>query len=221
MLKTLLSFQKRFPEIKIIGVATDDPTKAWTSPQKRLWQYPHTKEEEDMVADLAKKNGIPVWQGRVKTEEFSKIFSKDWMPDLCYMGVFGQKIPEAIWSSPLYGFYNFHSCAGLVWPSNGGPQAFESMASDGESRGAVAVHVVDNKFDHGPLVAFSEFFPFFRQESVMKTFKRTSPLIEKLMSWHLRKILGLPTIKEEVPRVVIDEQWMSITRLSTDLKSTA
>lgn len=208
MLESLLSLQQRFPEIEIVGVASDDPTKEWVSPQKRLWRHPHMKEEEEMVAGLATRQGIPVWRGRVKTEEFQAEF-KEWMPDVCYMGVFGQKIPENIWSSPLYGFYNFHSCAGDVWPSNTGAQAFESMTEAGERRISTAMHVVDNEFDHGPLVAFSRFMPFFPEEAVMDTFKRTSPLIAELVTWHVCETLGVPSLKNS-PRVVVAEQMTHI-----------
>jgi methionyl-tRNA formyltransferase len=120
------------------------------------------------------------------------------------MGVFGQRIPENIWSFPLYGFYNFHPCAGVAWPSNVGPHPFESMASDSESRGSVAMHMVDNEFDHGPLVSFSEFFPVFPQEGVMAASRRTSPLAAGLMAWHIAQILSLPC--NDAPRVIVEEQ---------------
>ena len=205
LLQNTLSLKERYPEIEIVGVASDDPHQSYVSPQKRLWQYPHTEKEEEMVAAIAKKNGIPVWRERVKTRKFHNVFSS-WMPDVCYMSVFGQRIPETIWSRPLYGFYNFHSCGGEVWPSNTGAQAFESMSRDSAARGAVAMHAVDNELDHGPLVAFSRFFNFSADEGVLQTFKRTSPLVGELMTWHLEEILGANTKDVTSPRVINEEQ---------------
>lgn len=202
LLENLLDLRKRFPEIELVGVASDDPSKPWVSPQKRLWQYKHSNQEEEMVADLAKREGLPVWRGRVKDDGFREEFLKRWSPDLCYMSVFGQRIPEHIWNYPLFGFYNFHSCAGETWPSNVGAQAFESMAADGEKRGAVAMHQIDNEFDHGPLIAFSPFFSFDEKDGVMHTFKKTSPHVGKLMAWHLQTLLGVDVPTEELPRVI-------------------
>jgi len=220
MLEKLLLLQQKIPEIEIVGVATDDPTKAWVSPEKRLWRLPHTREEEEMVADLATQQGIPVWRGRVRTEEFQTRFIKEWMPDVSYMSAFGQRIPESIWSSPLYGFYNFHPCAGKTWPSNVGTNPLESMASDEEARGAIAMHAVDNEFDHGDLVAFSEFFSFSPQEGVMETFKRISPLAAELMAWHVGEILGDTTLSS-TPRIVIDEQMAFVRTRQAKLNKRA
>ncbi|MDD3182805.1 MAG: hypothetical protein PHD48_08400 [Alphaproteobacteria bacterium] len=212
MLETLLSLQQQIPELEVVGVASDDPTKSWVSPHKRLWQYPHTKTEEDMVANLATRNDIPVWRARIKDEDFYNEFTKKWMPDICYMGVFGQRIPENIWTKPLYGFYNFHSCAGQVWPSNTGAQAFEGMASNGEKQGAVAMHMIDNEFDHGQLIAFSKFFEFSDQETVLETFKRTSPYVAKLMAWHIFEVLGIPYPQDYKPRIIETQDYQTQLR---------
>jgi methionyl-tRNA formyltransferase len=220
LLETLLSLRETYPEIEIVGVASDDPTKPWAAPKKRIWQYPHTKEEEDMVMNLASRHGIPVWRGRVRTEEFQEKFTKNWMPDVCYMSVFGQRIPEPMWSYPLYGFYNFHPCAGRMWPSNVGPHAVEEMTSNGETQGAIAMHAVDNEFDHGPLVAFSEFFPVSPQERVLEMFRRTSSSGAELMAWHISEILGI-SVSQTKPRIVVDEQMDFIRASASSAMSEA
>lgn len=202
LLERLLLLKQAFPEIEVVGVATDDPSKSWVSPHKRLWQYPHTKEEEEMVADLAKRHEIPVWRERVKTEEFRIQYETIWRPDVCYMAIFGQKIPENVWSRPLYGFFNFHSCAGREWPSNGGPQAFEGMAAAGENQASVAMHHVDDEFDHGPLVAFSPFYPLVAGETILSVFERSSTLVADLMNWHLSELLRIPNFSKTKPRII-------------------
>ncbi|MDD4600970.1 MAG: hypothetical protein PHQ46_07925 [Negativicutes bacterium] len=221
MLDAALSLQQEFKDagIVICGVATDDPTKPWTSPHKRIWRYPHTESEETMVAQLAQKHDIPVWRGRINTQDFYEEFTKRWTPDVCYMGVFGQKIPEAIWSSPLYGFYNFHTCAGRVWPSNAGGGPIETMMADGEKQGAVAMHAVDNDWDHGELVAFSDFFSFSPQESVTDVHKRIGPLAAEMMKWHVSKILGV-SMPESKPRFVAEEAIAAVNATAHDVSLT-
>jgi methionyl-tRNA formyltransferase len=216
LLETLLTLQKRFPEIIIAGVATDDPTKKWTSPSKRIWQYSHTKAEEDMVGRLAEQHGIPVWRGRINAGEFSEEYTKRWMPDVCYMGVFGQKIPEPIWSYPLFGFYNFHACAGREWPSNVGGNPLKTLIANKETHGAVAMHAVDSEWDNGELIAFSDFFPIYPEDSIVATHKRTNPLAAQMMAWHIAEILGdslphyRPRIVKHAPRPAIRNQSNSL-----------
>jgi methionyl-tRNA formyltransferase len=67
ILSNLLSDPELMKRIEIVGVATDDPAQKYTSAAKRVWQYAHTQQEENMVAELAGRNGIPVFKGKVKS----------------------------------------------------------------------------------------------------------------------------------------------------------
>jgi len=201
MIETLLELQKRYPEIVIAGIATDDPTQSWTTPQKRVWQYPHAPETEKMVSACALKNNLPVYDGRIKTDDFYERFSSEWMPDLCYMGVFGQKIPERLWSYPLYGFYNFHTCGGETWPSNVGGDPLKKLSAEGKHRASIAMHEVDDEWDHGSLLAFSDFFAIHESEDPFLTQKRSAPYAAQMMSWHIKQTLGVAVSSDE-PRYI-------------------
>src|SRR6266542_217438 len=47
VLNTLLTDFRE--EARVVGVATDNPEHLFTNAEKRLWKYPHTREEEGMV----------------------------------------------------------------------------------------------------------------------------------------------------------------------------
>jgi methionyl-tRNA formyltransferase len=203
ILNTIKALEDELLSIKVVGVATDDPTKGWTSPSKRLWRYPHPEADEKLVADTAERLGVAVWRGRINTPEFMELFYTQWRPDLCYMGVFGQRIPEYIWSLPSLGFYNLHPCGGLNWPSQGGTSPIEELISLGQLQGSIAMHTIDNEFDKGELVAFSDFFPLTPQDNTLSVAKATSPLAASLIGWHIGRLLGVP-VPFSVPRVIAE-----------------
>src|ERR1700685_3735452 len=47
--------------VTVVGVATDDPKQPFTHADVRLWKYPHTQAEEEMVLTLAHENDLPVY----------------------------------------------------------------------------------------------------------------------------------------------------------------
>src|SRR5687768_18599446 len=71
ILKNLLEDSELQKRIEIVGVATDDPSKSFTSPSKRVWQYTHSQQEEHMMEELAARHGIPVYKeiGRASCRE--------------------------------------------------------------------------------------------------------------------------------------------------------
>ena len=52
--------------VTVVGVATDNPANTFISRAKRVWQYPHTETEANLVRDRAQLQGLPVFDGRVK-----------------------------------------------------------------------------------------------------------------------------------------------------------
>jgi len=203
MIEKLLSFKNIYPEIVITGIATDDPTQPWTNSDKRIWRHSHLPDEKHIIEDLARKNNIPLWKSRVNTEDFYQAFTEDWAPDVCYMGVFGQKIPERIWSHPLHGFYNLHTCSGKTWPSDIGGDPISSILGRGLHHGSLAMHQIDNEWDQGELVAFSDYFPISKRDAPLAIQKRSAPLAADLMIWHLSSILGIPSATK-TPRIVAE-----------------
>ena len=58
VLKELLSGELA-DRVAVVGVATDDPTQPFVHAEKRLWRYPHTREEELLVPRFAAAQGLP------------------------------------------------------------------------------------------------------------------------------------------------------------------
>lgn len=175
--------------VKVVGVATDVPAKSFTSASRRVWQYPHEPFEETMVSDLALQNGIDTYTGRVKTEKFYSIYEQDWQPDLCLMATFGQLIDERIFRFPQLGFYNLHPAIDTRWPSYAGPDPFTEMIAGGERYTAVAMHRVNDRFDDGELVAFSDRVYIPDGVTAVDMHKLTSPVFGKFAGSQILRII--------------------------------
>jgi methionyl-tRNA formyltransferase len=199
ILNNLLNDPELAKRIEIVGVATDDPTKPGVSAKKRVWQYPHTEQEEQMVEELAKKHGIPVYKGKVKTQEFYDLLKNDWKPDIVYMGTFGQLLDEAIINTPKHGIYNMHPSDGVNWPSCVGPNPFEQMFETKKPFCSITLHKANPRFDDGEFTAFSQRIPIPYDdmehmtlgEKVVHMHQLTSPFAGELANAHLRSEIGM------------------------------
>jgi methionyl-tRNA formyltransferase len=178
-------------KIEMVGVVSDDPTQAFISANRRVWQYGYSDVEADMVNNLATANGIPVYQGKVKTPEFYDIYENHYKPDICIMATFGQQINERLFAYPRLGFYNLHPSDNAAWPSiYAGPNPFFEMLKDGETSCVLSLHNVDGDFDTGARVAVSETVHFPPSATPRSLHKMTSPIAALLVREHLKKILG-------------------------------
>ena len=178
-------------QVVVVGVATDDPSQNFVSPQKRLWQYPHTIAEQEMVRHLAMKSGIDTYRGRVKTPEFYDIMETRWKPDLCIMATFGQRIDERLFGAPPLGFYNLHPCTDDGWPSlYAGANPFQALLTDRKKYSVIAMHRIDGNFDAGELIAYSEkvFIP--EHVGVVDLHKLTSPTAGRLAVREIAEIIA-------------------------------
>src|SRR3954469_10658503 len=86
--------------VEVVGVATDEPSNHFISADKRVWQYPHTEYERNMVANLAQQHGLPVFRQRVNDAPFHEIIEQQWRPQLCIMATFGQRIHRRLIDYP-------------------------------------------------------------------------------------------------------------------------
>lgn len=176
--------------LEVVGVATDDPAQAFVSPGKRVWQYPHSSHERDMVARLAGEHGIAVWKERVKTPEFRTVFTQQWRPDVVVMATFGQKIDAPLFGFPRFGFFNLHPCLDDGWPSRYvGGNPFRELIDDQVPYCVIAMHQVDDDFDTGPLRAFSERIPMPPGAGVVDLHKLTAPVAARLAVRELSRLL--------------------------------
>jgi methionyl-tRNA formyltransferase len=187
-----LLFGPLFEELKVVGIATDDPCFSFVSPEKRVWQYPHTRCEVTMVGDLGRENGIPVYLGKVKCQSFYDIYENDWRPDLCVMATFGQRIDQRLISFPRLGFCNFHPSDIGIWPSRyAGSNPFLHMFKNGERNCVITLHEVDEKFDNGRRIATSDIIRIPPGVSVVDMHKISSPIAALLLRRELPKLLML------------------------------
>lgn len=177
--------------VRVVGIATDDPTQAFVSPGKRVWQFSNRASEKTMVSEFAAQHGVPVYQGRVKCQEFYDVFEQQWQPDLCIMGTFGQKINERLFNYPRLGFFNLHPCDRGAWPSRyAGSNPFQQLLLDGAKECVIALHKVDADFDTGELVAYSENVLIPPEASVIDLHKITSPIAALLVRQEITRVLG-------------------------------
>ncbi|HRK38894.1 MAG TPA: formyltransferase family protein [Burkholderiaceae bacterium] len=176
--------------VEVVGVATDDPTQSFVSPHKRVWQYPHTPEEESMVRQKAEAAGINVYQGRVKTPAFYELYEQTWQPALCIMATFGQRIDARLHQFPRLGFFNLHPCIDDTWPSRYvGGNPFDALRRDGHHEAVIALHHVDDGFDTGALVAYSERIDMPPDASVVDLHQLTAPIAAALVTREIGKLL--------------------------------
>jgi methionyl-tRNA formyltransferase len=149
-----LLFGPMAERVQVVGVASDDPTQAFTHAHVRLWNYPHHREDELLVPRFVADQGLPLFTGRVKAPEFLTVFMDEWQPSLCLMATFGQKIPTPLINFPTLGFYNFHR-SGDHWPSYPGPDPIAAMVRDGREHLVLTIHKVTDVIDGGEFVARS------------------------------------------------------------------
>jgi methionyl-tRNA formyltransferase len=176
--------------VEVVGVATDDPGERFNSPDKRVWQYPHTPYEEVMVKILAEKSDIEVFRGRVNTDSFYQQFESKWRPEICILATFGQRIGLRLINTPKYGFYNLHPCIDDKWPSQYvGGNPFDALIRDKKGYTCIAFHAVDEGFDTGPLIALSEKIHIPQEATVVDMHKITSVAAARLAARELTRVI--------------------------------
>ncbi|MFC1787472.1 formyltransferase family protein [Halobacteriota archaeon] len=176
--------------VEVVGVASDDPKQFFVSPSKRVWQYPHTREEETLVPDSARYAGLEVFLGRVKTDEFYAIYEQSWKPNLCISATFGQLFNERIFDYPDIGFLNLHPSFDDTWPSYSGGNPFSAMISDRKPHCVITIHRVNQKFDEGELVARTRRIAIPNVATVTDMHKITSPIAADLVKDVIKNYLS-------------------------------
>ena len=178
-------------KVRVVGVATDDVQSGHISRDRRVWAYPHAREEETMVEELAAAHGLLAYKGRVKTPEFYRMYEEEWRPDVCIAATFGQRIDARLFEFPSLGFYNLHPCIDDGWPSHyAGPNPFKALLDDKSDHVSIALHEVDDGFDTGRLLGLSEKIYFPPGATVVDLHRLSSPIAAKFFASELNKMLG-------------------------------
>jgi hypothetical protein len=212
MVMKAIELKNQYPDqIELCFIATDNPERVNMS-QRRIWRYvADIAGERNLLAKLAKDNGIPFWDGSIKGKAFQQAFRR-YSPDICYMGTFGQKIPAHIFNGVPLGFFNFHPCIDGRWPSAVGGDPFEQMIKLKTPYCAIAMHEVNDRWDDGALVSMSRPYPIGPNDTPFSLHSKTAAGAAELMHWHVLEKLGLmhPSLKGVLP----------YPRLSTHAKTT-
>ncbi len=176
--------------VEVVGVVTDDPKQSFVSPGRRLWGYPHAEFEESMVTELAKRNGVAVYSGRIKSDEFRKIYREQWYPDIALSGTFGQLLDESIYGFPRLGTFNTHPCIGRDWPSPyAGPNPFQMMIDEKVDFFNIALHEINGEFDAGRMIALSDNIALPPGIGVIDLHKISGPLVARFVAEQLPSLL--------------------------------
>lgn len=193
VIRRALELQRAHPDrVLLTGIATDDPTSPRVCPSRRVWQYVTDPTERNMVMELATQNAIPVWRESIKGDPFHAQFTSEWRPDICYMATFGQRVPARVFDVPRLGFYNFHPCVDRAWPSYVGGNPFQEMIAAKEQFGVLAMHQVDEEWDHGALIANSRRYSILRDDTVVSLHKKSAREAADMFEWHISPLIGLP-----------------------------
>lgn len=144
--------------LSVVGVATDDPaSKISNAINRGVWKYgydPHF--EPELVPRLCNQLDLPFVTSSISHPKFVAEYQRHWSPDIAFVNVFGQRLPETVFDFPQLGTYNFHTTAGPHWPNFQGPDPLTEIIKAGHTRCRIACHRVEHDFDSGELHKFSE-----------------------------------------------------------------
>lgn len=104
------------------------------------------------VKILAEKYRLPILQPeKIKNYKFT---IESYKPDLIVVAGYSQIIPKDILEIPKYGALNVHPSLLPRWR---GPSPIQFTILAGDKKAGVTIILMDEKMDHGPILASSEF----------------------------------------------------------------
>ncbi|KKT82192.1 MAG: methionyl-tRNA formyltransferase [Candidatus Yanofskybacteria bacterium RIFCSPHIGHO2_02_FULL_44_12b] len=106
------------------------------------------------IKKAASEYHVPVLEPHdLKDDRFLKEFKKI-NPDIALVAAYGKIIPAEYLSIPKYGFINIHPS---LLPKYRGPSPIQAAIMNGDDKTGVTIIKVDEKMDHGPILASQEF----------------------------------------------------------------
>ena len=156
------------------------------------------------VKITAQKYGIPVRQ----PEKISSLKSEisDLKPDLIIVASFGRILPKEILELPKYGCLNLHPS---LLPQYRGATPIQSAILDGCEKTGVSVILMDEKMDHGPIIA-QKTLAMEKKETAASLFDKLAGLSANLILETIPKWLG-----NEIKARQQDESRATFTRILT------
>lgn len=102
------------------------------------------------VKILAEQQNIKVLQPKTLKDDsvFEEFESLN--PDICVIASYGKIIPKRFLDAPKHGFINIHPS---LLPKYRGPSPIQTAVLNGDTKTGVAIMVVDEDMDHGPILS--------------------------------------------------------------------
>lgn len=127
--------------------------------------------ESPHIKHIAESFGIPVLQPTsIKKEIPVELLVEDF--DLFIVASYGNIIPDAVLDIPVFGTLNIHPS---LLPLYRGPTPIESALKNGDSALGISIMFLDDKVDHGPILAQKVLYVFDEmKEAISEDFERLS-----------------------------------------------
>ena len=140
--------------------------------------------EPTPVKRVAMKNGIETYQpSDIRDPEWAEKIRK-LAPDIIVVVAFGQIIPKSILEIPLKGCINVHPS---LLPKYRGASPLQAAILNGDADTGVTIMRMDEKMDHGPILA-QETIRLDTRESIQSLGEKTTTLGVKLLLTVLKHI---------------------------------
>jgi len=151
---------------------------------------------------LAEKYGINTLQPEILANY--KLQITNYKPDLAIIAAYGKILPKEILEIPVHGFINVH---GSLLPYYRGASPIQYAILDGDKETGVTIMKIDEKMDHGPIIAKSE-LPIAESETYESLSKKLADLGAKL----LIKII-LDYVSEKIKPIEQDHSKATYTKI--------
>jgi methionyl-tRNA formyltransferase len=162
--------------------------------------------EPTPVKKIATQQNIPVYQPHdIRAPEWTETI-ENLHPDLIVVVAFGQIIPQSILNIPQYGCINVHPS---FLPRHRGPSPLQEALLLGDSETGVTIIRMDEKMDHGLILA-QERVPITLDETLVSLRKKTTDIGVPLL---LRVIQDIQ--EEKAHALPQDHSLATYTRLLT------
>lgn len=171
------------------------PTLVITAPDKPVGRgYTLTP---PAVKETAAHYDIPVLQPEKLNEQFTgQLLPEAW--DLFIVAAYGKIIPQRVLNIPIKGTLNVH---GSLLPKYRGSSPIQAAIANGDTTTGPTIMLIDEKMDHGPIIAQKE-FPIARDETSATLFVKMADegarlLVDTLPGWLSGELEATPQNHDE------------------------
>lgn len=149
------------------------------------------------VKETAAQYGIAVLQPEKLDEQFAQqLRNEEW--DVFIVAAYGKIIPQRILDIPAKGTLNVH---GSLLPKYRGSSPIQSALANADATTGPTIMLIDEKMDHGPIIAQKE-FPITTADTAATLFEKMARegaalLVATLPGWLEGTLQAIPQVHEE------------------------